>query len=287
MLEIAKKVDELCRKHKIDYWIDAGTYLGAVRHQGFLSWDDDFDMSVPMWEYERLMQLIREELLPENPHLMLYNDNRPFPYFTDFLGDTRYVRGHLYPIKVDFIKIKSIPNTPEAIQKDKDYTNITAFLYNKFVPQKVEDKQLFIDNVVKGSFFFKGKRFIQKFNEYLENQKEKKEENIYSHGFNSMFEKRERDYQDYDAIFPLKEIQFEDTKLFVPNNDEKYLGVLFGPDYMTPPPKEMQVPQYGNFSKAILPTWATKKLIWILYYLKEVKNSFMLIKRVKEEKEKY
>ena len=52
-LEMIKLFTEICRKYDLTYFALGGTLLGAVRHQGFIPWDDDVDMGMPRLDYER------------------------------------------------------------------------------------------------------------------------------------------------------------------------------------------------------------------------------------------
>lgn len=61
-LEMLEEVDRICKKHKIHYNIIAGTLLGAVRHGGFIPWDDDIDVAFLRPEYERFRQAVKTEL---------------------------------------------------------------------------------------------------------------------------------------------------------------------------------------------------------------------------------
>lgn len=62
MLGILEAVDAVCKAHNITYWIEGGTLLGAMRHGGFIPWDDDLDISMMRPDYERFIQVAAGEL---------------------------------------------------------------------------------------------------------------------------------------------------------------------------------------------------------------------------------
>ncbi len=72
-LEILKEVAALCRRHGLRWWADGGTCLGAVRHQGFIPWDDDVDIAMPREDFERFRRIAPKEL-PE--HLAVQDYDR-------------------------------------------------------------------------------------------------------------------------------------------------------------------------------------------------------------------
>ena len=61
-LGILEEIDRICRKHNISYWLDGGSLLGAVRHGGFIPWDDDIDIAMPQDDARRFAEVAPKEL---------------------------------------------------------------------------------------------------------------------------------------------------------------------------------------------------------------------------------
>ena len=78
-LDILYYLHELCEKNDIKYFIDFGTLLGAIRHKGFIPWDDDTDISLARDEFEKLYNVLKKE---NHPHykLISYRETKGYPY---------------------------------------------------------------------------------------------------------------------------------------------------------------------------------------------------------------
>ena len=79
LLGIAKEFDKVCRDSRIPYYMLGGTMLGAIRHKGFIPWDDDMDFGVPRPYYERLISAL-EEQLPVRYRCCTYDNSRNIIY---------------------------------------------------------------------------------------------------------------------------------------------------------------------------------------------------------------
>ena len=81
ILNIMKFIDELCEKHHIEYYIIGGTALGAVRHGGFIPWDDDLDIAMTRENYDRFLTICEKEIAQNDFYLQVGRKNWPL-YFS-------------------------------------------------------------------------------------------------------------------------------------------------------------------------------------------------------------
>lgn len=117
-LEMLLVIDALCRKNNIRYYLVYGTLLGAIRHGGFIPWDDDVDIAILRDDYDRFMKLIETELNPERYSLQYAGkDPRiPIPYAKLRARQTQFMEnGRAYPdgesgIFVDIFSLDAVPD---------------------------------------------------------------------------------------------------------------------------------------------------------------------------------
>lgn len=283
LLNLFKIADELCRKHNIEYWIDGGTLLGARRNGEFIPWDDDLDLCFLPDDFYRFQSLMREEVFPEQKHLFFYNDARPFPHYSEYFADTRYLRNGHYPLKIDIILVKSLPNNSEIIKRDESMVSFVHFF--KFFKFKDLNK-VFPADIAKylknPSGLLVREYYIKELISYGACLNEKNNNHLYSYIYNDMYVAKEREYYTYEDIFPLKEIDFEGISAYCPNNTDSYLTILYGEHFIQPPPKNQQQPFADKIQKSNTPVFLRKKIVYILYYLKSIMNAWRVRKALKK-----
>ena len=118
-MDIAKEVLRICKEYRLTYYMLGGTMLGAIRHKGFIPWDDDIDLGMPRKDYERFLKIAPREL---SAHLKLVNyrtDPNYMYYITRILdtettvieerigNDNKYTHA-----SIDIFPIDGTPNNP-------------------------------------------------------------------------------------------------------------------------------------------------------------------------------
>lgn len=91
MLELLLELDRICKKHGLKYWLIGGTLLGAVRHKGFIPWDDDMDVQMLRPDYLKLMDIMPTELPPT---MAIQNRKTDVNYFYQY-AKLRDRRSHI------------------------------------------------------------------------------------------------------------------------------------------------------------------------------------------------
>ena len=132
LLIIAKEIKRICEKNNIPYFMLAGTLLGAVRHKGFIPWDDDMDFGMFRDDYNRFVEACKKDLNTELFFLQNYNTDPGFGYFyTRLLLNNTYLN-YEYINKVDmhkglFVDIFPYDSIPDSKVLRKKQSIITSF----------------------------------------------------------------------------------------------------------------------------------------------------------------
>jgi len=116
ILDILLELDKVCREHGLRYCICGGTMIGAVRHKGFIPWDDDLDVSMPRPDYERLIAHARE-WLPEYLEFVCPENDPGYPLPFGKIQDARTTlieRPHLYYLGGCYIDIFPFDAFPDG-----------------------------------------------------------------------------------------------------------------------------------------------------------------------------
>lgn len=240
MLDILVEFDRICNKNNLDYFLDWGTLLGAIRHKGFIPWDDDLDVSMPRKDFEKF-KLIAKEELDEKYFLQTPETDDKYKYFyipmkirhnkSKYIelvesGDEEFNNG----IYIDIFPIDKLPRGKVNYKLQVLYKFIIerAIILEKNI-NELSIKRKVIYPII---YFFinvlsiKNRQGIERFFR----NKCKSYDNLYWSGIDLYLKQV---YKKED-LFPLKEIEFEGKKFKSVNNPEEVLRSMYG-DFMKMP----------------------------------------------------
>ena len=246
-LNILKYLHELCEKHDIKYFIDFGSLLGAVRHGGFIPWDDDTDISLARDEFERLYEVLVKEQHPYY-RLISFRETPGYPFSYMRVYDIRTRRDAELIDKsvvlgtcVDIFPYDGVVTEEADRKKMKQYKNFLRLSSLKFKGIEITNGGLKnIPRYIASSIF----RFTspQVWNLKLEAVAKKyNKENSTDFTcsiYDPYYPKGIKKEWLYDTI----NMAYENTVVKVPRMYHEILVYEFGEDYMTPPLVEQQVP---------------------------------------------
>lgn len=247
LLTMLKDIDKICTTYDIPYFLIGGSALGALRHKGFIPWDDDADIAMMKDDYDRFLDVLQKHC-PE--HFV----------FQCFEVDHRYnvlIPGMKIRLKGTYLKEVNTLLENKCVGYDGcDGIFIDVFVYdyatkNKFydVPLRLLQYPLMAIEIVCDNYLhfnpvLTKKAIVKIARNYGKHNKKKNSPYIgldltwvWKNPFKPYIYRK-------DDIYPVKYVDFEDTKLPVPKNTEVFLTTEIGPDYMTPPSGKQKAPKH-------------------------------------------
>lgn len=248
ILQLLKDVISVLEELGIPYFIQGGTMLGAIRHQGFIPWDDDVDLGIPREAYQYLLKSVQEKL-PENLQLQTYDDETLHHYYFARIVDTRYqirrmgsLEERLENVWVDLFPLDGMPNGALSRQWHKLRLLTVRLKYHLSCFEKVNIKRpgrplaerliIKIAAWTRLGRWFDTRKQLDKMDRLLRKYPLESSDWIVnfmgqtSYKFNELFPK--------SVYGQITHYPFEDLQLVGPEHYDDYLKSLYG-DYMTPP----------------------------------------------------
>lgn len=245
-LEMLDEIDRICKKYNISYFLDYGSALGAVRHKGFIPWDDDIDISMMRSDYNKFLSIFTKEVDNNKYFLQVYETE---PNYHNFHAKIRR-KNTIYPqgytknfnergIMLDIFPLDRVPDNEKErkkyIRRVRKYRKICAIVAADI------RKNLLKKTVIKILRFLPEEHYRKKY-EKMCNKYNDVETCCVTCFSDIYFLKRDICCEIKD-ILPTKTIEFEGKMYSIMANPNARLKSLYN-DYMTLPPVEEQIPHH-------------------------------------------
>lgn len=239
LFELLCEFDRICKKHNIQYFLDSGTALGAIRHGGFIPWDDDLDVGMMRSEYEKFLKVAPEEIgekyvilskkidvAYKKYHIKLVRKNTIYPE----IGNENY------KYKGIFIDIFPFDKVSDNINKRKsDFKK--DLLYKKLISLKTS--KIYCTSIPKMLLHYFLKlvpiNWLEMKMYTLWIQHNESESSYATCYLYKMLQNRNIVFP-ISSLLPVKQIQFENKVFSIMHNYDNYLNIMYG-EYMKLPPE--------------------------------------------------
>ena len=237
---------EFCDKHNLRFYLCGGGLIGAIRHNGFIPWDDDVDIGVPRGDYERLLMILKTK----KDGYKIQDETTEKKYFCPFaklrkngtvfkekisigLYEDNGIYIDIFPI--DTLSEVSSLNTKIKLYKIKILNHALRFRYCRELYCSSEKVSTFKHWILYIPFIFFSRDYLMKklVNNMTSQNNREKHYAANLAGTNKL----EKEIMEYDVFFPTKELEFEGKKYPCPNQIDQYLKKLYG-NFMELPPME-------------------------------------------------
>lgn len=240
LLDMLKDIDSLCRKNDIPFWLNGGSALGAVRHKGFIPWDDDADIAMMRSDYERFVEVMKEQCPQEYVFQCFDTDER----YNVLIPAMKIRRKGTYIQEVN----RLLDNRCKGYE-GCDGVFIDVFVYDYMTPNKLRDlpprllnqllmiPEVFVDNVLRRNPKRIKQMIMRNTRRYGDRCRAEKSDYI---GFDLTWVWKNPLHPfifRYDDIFPVQYVDFEDTKLPIAHHPHEFLSMGIAPSYMQLPPE--------------------------------------------------
>lgn len=241
LLKLFREVDEICREHNLRYVLAGGSLIGALRHEGFVPWDDDVDLYMPRPDWEKFIEICKTELPPDREiqcSEVDRNYTNSFPRYastnTCAIHKSQIIGKDCGGEIIDILTLDPVPADDKEYEKYRTHMMIYSDLINISVgysdrweiPASMYLKYLL-------SYIFLGKkRTLAKLEKIMFSYKEEECDRYAMRwgGCPFLFDK--------DMMFPVKDGIFEGKKAMIPNKCSDYLIWHYGDEWSYMPPHD-------------------------------------------------
>lgn len=231
-VKFAKQITDFLDSENLEYFITSGTLIGAVRHKGFIPWDDDFDIGLMRKDYERLKEILKKKCVLVDTTKISYKQANTCKILDETIkNNPDKLIAYLAPKYIQlyqgtsFVDCVSIDIFPHEYYRD-DYT------FNEY-KQKVSRLVREMPSKIN---YYEVANFLHDESIMDENVVEKSSKIYYSFDSFGSYVVNHKKFMSHDKIFPRKKMVFEGYEFYAPNDPDDYITVQYE-DYMSLPSK--------------------------------------------------